>query len=136
MSPELRVHGQDILRLSYTRWIRDKGSHRVTAKASRPSIDTVMAPQWVFVLGCVISSANNLGVLVVDIQHRDRPLWLIRFAEITKREYWSSCIILVGSKFPSTLREWERNLPTLVPTRNGPASIKNVGLKIERAKFP
>lgn len=108
--PELRAYSQDILRLSYPGWAPGR------TRASRlPKIDGVMAPRLVFLLGCVVCSGPPLGLLVVDIQHRDRSLWLICLDEEKEGAYWPSFMKLLGRYFPGSLSAWERTLPATWP---------------------
>lgn len=92
-SPELRAYVPDLLQISYTK----------LNQGMRPSVAGVTAPEWVFVLGRVVGRKAVLGLLVVDIQGKDRPLWLIRYFSGPTHSH--RAIILLTGKFPVCLKE-------------------------------
>lgn len=121
-SPELQAYGQNLLRLSYASWIH----------TSRPSVDGVRAPEWVFVLGTVVCREEVYGVLITDMQKADRPLWLI--IPCTESQFDSDLTItLLRSKFPGSLKEWKAIPSRLIKYPNR-YCLKNIGLKWERCK--
>lgn len=128
-SPELQAYGQDILQLSYPTWPKPRWHN-----TPRPSVDGVVAPEWVFVLGRVLGPVGYFGLVVTDIQKRDRPLWLIqRWSETSSSK---RNITLLGSKFPGSLNEWEETLPASVPRQSYIKCLKITGVKAERCRLP
>lgn len=123
--PELQVHGQDILRFSYTTWYRDLP----------PSVDGVGAPKWAFVLGRVGGLREGHGLLVVDIQDRARSVWLLRHC-LDTRSPSRRTITLISNWFPRSFYEWEMLLPSSAPPESSQKCLKDAGLKVERCAFP
>lgn len=79
-----------------------------TDQSGQPSIDGVKLPSWVFPLGRVINPTAPWTLLIVDVEHEDRPLWGITRSKTT---FWlSNEITLVSSKFPSSWEEWESTM--------------------------
>ncbi|KAG8158657.1 hypothetical protein KVR01_011779 [Diaporthe batatas] len=120
--PELQVHGQDILRLSYLACDQD----------SLPMVNGVGVPEWVFVLGRLCCVAECHGLVVVDLQDRARSLWLLRsfLGSPSKRT-----ITLLSNWFPRSFDEWDRLLCGGLPPESFRICLKNTGLKVERCKF-
>lgn len=123
--PELESYDQHILCLSYP------SCHLV----SQLSVDGVGAPEWVFVLGSVVLKGSPKNTLVVDIQKKNRPLWVIGQGASDRMGH---TLTLLANKFPESLKEWEDTIPAMGGIRNkeGKNCIKNIGLKLERCRPP
>lgn len=122
---ELQPYGQHILHLSYP------SCHLV----SQLSVDDVGAPEWVFVLGSVVLKGSPKSTLVIDIQKKNRPLWLIGQGASPRMGH---TLTLLTDKFPGCLNEWEDTIPAKggIPNKEGEKCIKNIGLKLERCRPP
>lgn len=83
--------------------------HSKINQSEHSSIDGVKLPRWVFVLGQVISPLSRWEYLIVDIEHDDRPLWGIT-SKKTGCFGLGDVIMLVSSKFPSSLEEWQSTI--------------------------
>lgn len=123
--PELHAYGHAILLLSCREW----------DLSSRPNVDGVAAPEWVFFLASVVLNDVPKSILVVDIQKKNRPLWLIGPGASDRMGF---TLTLLANKFPGSLKEWEDTIPEMggIPNREGEKCIKNVGLQVERCKRP
>lgn len=96
------------------------------------SIDGVQLPEFVFILGRVVSLEGMAHeLLVVDIENNDRPLWMIP----GRRTYdyrLGRTIGLLASKFPQSLKEWEETITDKLREVQLTKQLKDTGLRIER----
>ncbi|KAJ0120098.1 hypothetical protein J7T55_000951 [Diaporthe amygdali] len=117
--PKLLESAQDIFHLSYTERDRD----------SPYSVDGVSLPKCVCVLGtCSIQSKKPI-VLVFDIQHMDRPLWVIRDRRLQRLHF---DFTLLRSKFPGSLDEWENTMTAALRADQSAKCLEYIEMKIER----
>lgn len=119
---KLRPSPQNFLRLSYT-------------KLDRPEEYSVRGrslPKCVFVLGRLVNVPYDCWELfVVDIQHKDRPLWIISDFVDVKRGL-SQGIGLLTPRCPGSWYEWEC-MVTLNEYRTAIYQlVRDTGLRIER----
>lgn len=115
---------RDILRLS------DSNPNQIL----RPMVDGVKLPECVFVLGRECRGLSSRGLFVIDIQHRDRPLWLISFRFKPRARICR--ITLVRNKSPGSLDEWEGTLTTELREKLFKTSLQIETLKLERYTLP
>lgn len=118
----LAKHPNTFLKLSYPKL----DQHGPT------SIDGVKLPESVFVLGMVVDRGGVVRELaVVDIENKNRPLWMIP----SSREYANrlgTSIGLLTSKFPHSWKEWEKTIDTKLGEVQMRKQLKDTGLRIER----
>lgn len=107
-------------------------------KPDRPSklrVDGMERPERIFVLGRLFIGSRRYGLLVIDIQHRDRPLWLIHGIQKAHPGF-IRCLTLLRSKFPTSLVEWESTLTAELYKTQVKKCLKDKGLKLEQYKLP
>lgn len=82
------------LRLSYS-----------NVDAAQPGKDRdIKLPSRVFVLGGIISETKLSGLVVVDLQHSDRPVWEI--CKGVKGKALGDSMRLLMSKLPNSMEDW------------------------------
>lgn len=115
-------HARSFLKLSYPK-----------VDQSNPSnIDGVKLPQSVFILGRVIDYLGGAReLLVVDIENKDRPLWMISGKGMYDRRL-DTTIGLLTSKFPQSWKEWEETIDASLRDVQWSKQLKDTGLRIER----
>lgn len=121
---KLQGIAQNILRISKSEFYQ----------SSRPSVNGIELPECVFVLGRVIQGRKRRGFLVVDIQHRDRPLWMI--PQVYKAHSRPRDVILLRSKSPGSLGEWEGSITAKLLRAQLKKMLKVRGLVLERYSLP
>lgn len=119
--PKVAASPDGFFRLSYAN----------LAQSGRSSIDGVELPKSIFILGRVISPTKHWTLLVVDMEHDERPLWGI--LSNRKHESWlGRFMILMRSTFPFSLDEWESTITMDHQTNQLKKRLRLNGLKIER----
>ncbi|KAG6358697.1 hypothetical protein INS49_012215 [Diaporthe citri] len=119
--PKVAASPQGFFRLSYPN----------LARSGQSSIDGVELPKCIFILGRVISPTKRWALLVVDMEHDDRPLWGILSNKINDSRL-GRVMMLMRSKFPSSLDEWESTITMDHQTNQLKKRLQLNGLKIER----
>lgn len=119
--PKIPASPQGFYRLSYPNL--DQGG--------QSSIDGVELPKCIFILGRVISPTKRWGLLVVDMENEDRPLWGIMSNKANDSRL-GRVMMLMRSKFPSSLDEWESTITMDNQTAQLKKRLQLNGLKIER----
>lgn len=119
--PNIAACPHDFYRLSYPNM----------AQSGQSSIDGVELPTCIFILGRVIGPTTRLGLLVVDMENEDRPLWII-FENKTDASRLGRVMMLMRSKFPSSLDEWESTITMELRNTQLRKRLQLNGLKIER----
>lgn len=99
---------------------------------SRPDkVGDVELPSRVFVLGGMMSGAKLSGLVVVDLEHKNRPLWEI--CKEMKSNTLGDSMRLLRSKLPGSFSEWRWAGAHLVEDVAGiHTRAEDPGLKIER----
>jgi hypothetical protein len=124
-SSEIQAYAQYVIRMSYRKIL------------GRPIANGVMAPQWAFVLGGVVVDDMVKSTLVVDIQHEDRPLWLIGPRPKPNQSRAGRALTLLVAKFPSCLKEWDESIPVIGGGNVGSGiCLRVVGLQMRRFRPP
>lgn len=123
MLGEMAASHQGFFRLSYPNLVQGGES----------SIDGVELPKCIFILGRVIGPTTRLGLLVVDMENEDRPLWGISENK-TDESRLGRVMMLMRSKFPSSLDEWESTITMELRKTQIKKRLRLKGLKIERYK--
>lgn len=119
--PKIAASPEGFFRLSYPN----------LAQSGQSSIDGVELPKCIFILGRVISPRMRWTFLVVDMEQDDRPLWGI-FSNKTNNSRLGRVMMLMRSKFPTSLDEWESTI-TMDHQKNWlKKRLQLNGLKIER----
>ncbi|KAK7709417.1 transcription initiation at TATA-containing promoter protein [Diaporthe eres] len=119
--PKVAASPEGFFRLSYAN----------LAQSGRSSIDGVKLPKCIFILGRVISPTKHWTLLVVDMEHDERPLWGI--LNNRKHDSWlGRFMILMRSTFPFSLDEWESTITMDHQTNQLKKRLRLNGLKIER----
>lgn len=119
--PKIPASPQGFYRLSYPN----------LDQVGQSSIDGVELPECIFILGRVISPTKRWGLLVVDMENEDRPLWSIMSNKVNDSRL-GRVMMLMRSKFPSSLDEWESTITMDNQTAQLKKRLQLNGLKIER----
>lgn len=102
------------------------------SKSDDANIDGVELPESVFILGRVVALWRTVHeLLVVDIQNKDRPLWVIPSrGEDDSR--LGTTIGLLTRKFPKSWDEWEKHIVENLRDVQSRKQLKDTGLQIKR----
>lgn len=88
-------------------------------------------PSRVFVLGGIMSATKLSGLVVVDLQHTDRPVWEI--CKRTDSNNLSDSMRLLRHKLPKSTNDWTWfHMSWNDPRAGSLMNAENLGLKIER----
>lgn len=119
--PKIAASPQGFFRLSCTN----------LAQSGQSSIDGVELPKCIFILGRVISPSSCWSLLVVDMEHEDRPLWGIMRNKVNEAKL-GRVMMLMRSQFPSSLDEWASTITMDHQNNQLKKRLQLNGLKIER----
>lgn len=101
-------------------------------QSDQTSIDGVKIPEFVFILGRVVERWGSVyELLVVDIQNKDRPLWIIPSHEKDDSRLGTT-IGLLTREFPKSLQEWETHIVDNLRDVQSRKQLKDTGLRIKR----
>lgn len=120
--PDSGPHSGHFLKLSYSNFNSDT-----------PILGTVKLPSLVFALGGLMRRSRLTGLVVVDLQHKSRPVW-----EICKRSHSDNqlcdTMVLLRKGFADSWDSWHATSRDEKYNYNKGSSrrLENLGLKIER----
>lgn len=119
--PTLGPYSEHFLKLSYS-----------NVDPTRRVLGVVKLPSRVFVLGGMVIRTKLIGLVVVDLQQKERTVWEIRKEADRWDPKWNA-MILLRTSFPSSRNKWEATATKEMNYRNGSSRyFGNLGLKIER----
>lgn len=118
---KLTEYPSNFLKLSYPKLYQSGTS----------KIEDVKLPEIVFIFGAVMGGGYAQEFLVVDVENRDRPLWVIPRAS-DRDSGFGTAIGLLRSKFPKSWQEWEENIDDKLRKTQSENLLKGTGMQIER----